>query len=230
MNKFIIHISTMLVFFIATQLNAQYGKDLDLFDFLDHNKHTIQKSICIIYNGAGGAGTGIIIGKNKILTCRHVTNYPGKIRVAYPDFEMVSDGRVAKDSSESDLCLVTADTPEDALSIKLGSDNIKVGDKIQFLGFAGAKSGHKIPRHFHGRVLSYDKGSSKVLYNCQVIQGDSGGAILNNKNELVGIIQLGTIPILSFIRKGKVDAIMFALTIGTDISTINNFVLKDSSK
>lgn len=92
------------------------------------------------------------------------------------------------------------------------------GEWLEFAGFGGG--GQESPiRHWWGS-LSAERASSLQFYECPVVQGDSGGTILNAAHEVVGVIAVGTEATIGQI--GQAQA--FAKTGGAPFEAVAAFV------
>ena len=148
-----------------------------------------------------GAGSGVIISENDneifILTNYHVVENTNELSVKFINDEVV-DAKVKGVSKRKDIAVVSVDKNSinqetlNAIKIaKLGSsDELKVGNGIIAIGNA-LGYGQSVTT---GIVSALDREVSTDLYVQDMIQidaaingGNSGGALLNSKGEVVGI-------------------------------------------
>lgn len=148
-----------------------------------------------------GAGSGVIISENDneifILTNYHVVENTNELSVKFINDEAV-DAKVKGVSKRKDIAVVSVDKNSinqetlNAIKIaKLGSsDELKVGNGIIAIGNA-LGYGQSVTT---GIVSALDREVSTDLYVQDMIQidaaingGNSGGALLNSKGEVVGI-------------------------------------------
>lgn len=148
-----------------------------------------------------GAGSGVIISENDneifILTNYHVVENTNELSVKFINDESV-DAKVKGVSKRKDIAVVSVDKNSinqetlNAIKIaKLGSsDELKVGNGIIAIGNA-LGYGQSVTT---GIVSALDREVSTDLYVQDMIQidaaingGNSGGALLNSKGEVVGI-------------------------------------------
>ena len=105
------------------------------------------------------------------------------------------------DNTTSELALIKMVSVDCELTAAtLGdSDSLKVGDKVAAIGYAVADNSTATrPFETWGKVLSKQVGEDGVSYiqtDIAVHPGDSGGALINSRGELVGIITRQTLEI-----------------------------------
>lgn len=70
--------------------------------------------------------------------------------------------------------------------------NLKKGDSVKVLGFPLHNRGNKLSTH-EGRITQFSTwhGVSHVIVDCPIIKGNSGGPVLNEANEVIGIAVKG---------------------------------------
>ena len=148
-----------------------------------------------------GAGSGVIISEDEnniyILTNYHVVENSSELSIKFID-DTSCDGQVRGISKRKDIAIIyieksklTKETLEKIKMAKLGSsDELKVGNGIIAIGNA-LGYGQSVTT---GVVSALDRELSTDNYIQQMIQidaaingGNSGGALLNNKGEVVGI-------------------------------------------
>ena len=154
-----------------------------------------------------GAGTGVIVGENDtellIATNNHVVEGATSLSVGFIDEESV-EGEVKGTDVNNDLAVVAvklSDIPEDTMNqIKIAtvgdSDDLQLGDQVVAIGNAlgygqSVTSGYVSARD---RDLTLTDQSGTTINSTGLIQtdaaineGNSGGALLNMKGELIGI-------------------------------------------
>lgn len=153
-----------------------------------------------------GAGTGVIVGITDkevlIATNNHVIDGATTISVGFSD-DSVTEGQIKGTDSDNDLALVAvqkSDLSDDTLgqikAITIGnSDDVQLGDQVVAIGNAlgygqSVTSGYVSALN---RDLSFSDGSSTtqstglIQTDAAINAGNSGGALLNMKGELVGI-------------------------------------------
>lgn len=90
-----------------------------------------------------------------------------------------------------DVALLRVALPEGHKPVRLASTEIKPGDKLEFAGLGGGSDVTK-PRHFNA-LASAPTTDNQIFADATLLPGDSGGAVFNGNNEVVGIISGGWI-------------------------------------
>ena len=177
-----------------------------------------------------GAGTGVIVGENDtellIATNNHVIEGAASLSVGFIDEESV-EAEVKGTDVNNDLAVVSvklSDIPADTMNqIKIAtvgdSDQLQLGDQVVAIGNAlgygqSVTSGYVSALN---RDLTLTDQSGTTINSTGLIQtdaaineGNSGGALLNMKGELIGINEAKS----SSTSKGAtVDNIGFAIPI-----------------
>jgi len=180
---------------------------------------------------AGGAGVIFKIDEDYvyILTAKHIFSKKGKIDVLiYIDKEdkiivkNISRDNVYKDE-ELDLAIVKVSKPKGKItSLSLAKENSLIGTKIYTIGH---------PLNFHntfniGIVTNYttrlfdNKPGKYMLISAPAINGNSGGAVINCDNEIVGIVTG-----IMYIRQPRYTLLPH-MTFAVTLEGINNLTLQ----
>ena len=136
-----------------------------------------------------GFGSGVIISKDGyIVTNNHVIDGADEINVKLHDGREMK-GRVIGTDPTSDLALVKSEGDDFPAIVVGNSDNLKVGEWVLAVGnpfnlgstvTAGVVSAKS-------RGLGANQVESFIQTDAAINQGNSGGALVNAKGELVGI-------------------------------------------
>ena len=155
---------------------------------------------------AQGAGTGVIVGENDsellIATNNHVVEGAQEVSIGFID-ETVAEAQIKGTDSQSDLAVVAVkleDVPKETREqIKIASigdsDALVLGDQVVAIGNAlgvgqSVTSGYVSALN---RELDLSDGfndftsSGLIQTDAAINSGNSGGALLNMKGELIGI-------------------------------------------
>lgn len=159
-----------------------------------------------------GAGTGVIVGKNDtellIATNNHVVEGAESLSVGFIDEESVA-GQVKGTDVNNDLAVVSvklSDIPDDTMNkIKIAtvgdSDEMKLGDQVvaigNALGYGQSVTSGYISALDRDLTLSDENGNTitstgLIQTDAAINSGNSGGALLNMKGELIGINEAKT--------------------------------------
>lgn len=166
----------------------------------------------IVMVGAEGAyGTGFIIGKNKLLTNRHVVEgelgwsgsgkINGNVRLKNDagEFLEFKIKNITHAPNEADMSLIEVSPTEDGRNIGDNIDmfelasheeikNTKVGDPVQTIGYPGDKKFGTM-WDSKGKVLS--QGGNFITYDAFIAGGNSGSPLLNKDGKLIGLSNAG---------------------------------------
>ncbi|MEH6536295.1 MAG: trypsin-like peptidase domain-containing protein [Psychroserpens sp.] len=137
-----------------------------------------------------GSGSGVIINKNGyIITNNHVITGANTISITLND-NRVYEAELIGTDEKTDIALLKINAPEDLPSIAFGdSDASKVGEWVLAIGnpfnltstvTAGIISAK-------ARDLSGQNSQSFIQTDAAVNPGNSGGALVNSRGELIGI-------------------------------------------
>ncbi|WP_392533555.1 tetratricopeptide repeat protein [Nostoc sp. C117] len=159
----------------------------------------IAKGITVLIDNKNGSGTGVIIqqeGKNyTVLTAKHVIETQAKYEIVTADNQRYSlDYSSVKKLPNVDLAVVQFTSTQSYTVAKIGnSDESAEGTTAYVAGFpqATAAISNTIYNFTDGRITA---NASKALrdgyalvYTNVTLPGMSGGPVLNDKGELIGI-------------------------------------------
>lgn len=154
-----------------------------------------------------GAGTGVIVGENDtellIATNNHVVEGATSLSVGFIDEESV-EGEVKGTDVNNDLAVVSvklSDIPEDTMNqIKIAtvgdSDDLQLGDQVvaigNALGYGQSVTSGYVSALERDLTLTDQSGTTinstgLIQTDAAINEGNSGGALLNMKGELIGI-------------------------------------------
>lgn len=188
-----------------------------------------------------GAGTGVIVGENDtellIATNYHVVEGARSLSVGFIDEESV-EAEVKGTDVDNDLAVVSvklADIPDDTMNqIKIAtigdSDDMKLGDQVvaigNALGYGQSVTSGYISALDRDLTLSYEDGTTidstgLIQTDAAINSGNSGGALLNMKGELIGINEAKS---SSASNGASVDNIGFAIPIDKAQSSLQDMM------
>ncbi|XRY30534.1 MAG: trypsin-like peptidase domain-containing protein [Buchnera aphidicola (Tetraneura akinire)] len=153
-----------------------------------NNKNLINNSSGLFY----ASGSGVIIdAKNAyVVTNSHVINHARKIEVELNDHRFYSATLVGKDIS-SDIAVLKLKNAENLVSIKLSdSDLLKVGDYTLAIGNPyglGNTATLGIISALGRSGLHLEYYENFIQTDAAINRGNSGGALVNLKGELIGV-------------------------------------------
>jgi serine protease Do len=143
-----------------------------------------------IFTEEGTRGTGFYIGNGYIMTAYHVVDNPD-VRLFYSHNDVLHEAFLVKHHKEHDLAILKMDVPIHMPIIKISDDDPELGDRIYTLGFHFGISALKIASHGHVTgFIELEDQPEYTLFNAAINSGASGGPIVNEKGELIGINQM----------------------------------------
>jgi S1-C subfamily serine protease len=169
-----------------------------------------RKSSALISSQAGNSkGTGFFVDDQHVLTCFHVIatlSQQGQnvnwqihpdLQVTLPSGESIGASVISIPTQSEpgplvfDFALLKlARTPStDFARVEIASDQeqLSVGDEVTFSGYPLATPGMVTHR---GMVSGFDASSSLIFVQASINKGNSGGALLNSRGHVVGIVSM----------------------------------------
>lgn len=153
------------------------------------------------------AGTGVIIkcGRTErhprnpnyyrgyILTCDHVVPKSGMINgtlevIFQNEIKISEDTIVVMNHEGQDVALIRCWIPFEYEGLSISQNPVGFGDTVRMIGYGGIPDVTK-PRYFEADVYRWSPTLITVLEDAA--RGDSGGAIVNDKGQLIGLISRG---------------------------------------
>lgn len=173
-------------------------------------------------------GSGVIVsGDGHVLTSLHVIEGAEDIEVRYVDDEnntFISAARLIGSDPGTDLALLQIEVPGFPAPIEIGSsDEVRVGDTVLAIGFPSQEliSQKSVSRGIVSALGIPQNGLPIVDYiqtDAAINYGNSGGALVNVRGELIGIN--------SFIysQSGGSDGIGFAVPINKAMGVVDQLL------
>ncbi|MRI72994.1 trypsin-like serine protease [Enterococcus mundtii] len=161
------------------------------------------QSVCFIYVNNATQGSGVVVGKNAILTNRHVANAanngdPANIkvnaaRVSNTEYKGTFYGEEIKYSPDGqDLAIVYLKPNTEGQNIGdvvtpakyINNPTTTVGTPIRVIGYPGDKPWATM---WESKGVSTTETTNRIYYNASTFGGNSGSPVFNNQNEVIGI-------------------------------------------
>ena len=191
---------------------------------------TLRPSVVLIESTGGGSaaranelGTGVIANANgHILTALHVVDGATAVKVTYADGSTSAAEVVSSDAKQDIAVLAPAKLPETVVPAVLGGGTA-IGDDVVAIGnplgltattTSGVVSGL-------GRSLSRDEGgdlTGLIQFDAAVNPGSSGGPLINDRGQVVGIV----VALANPTTAGTFIGIGFAVPIGAALGAQGN--------
>lgn len=156
-------------------------------------------SVVVIHSDEG-TGSGFALEENRIITNAHVVGKNRNVKVRLYNGE-ITDGKVIKLHEEKDLALIEIECKLEPLAIS--RETLNVGDEVYAIG-----TPENMPYTMTKGIISAlnrDIGGNKYIQlDASVNSGNSGGPLVNEKGEVIGVITL---------KANRAEGIGFAIEI-----------------
>lgn len=175
------------IVFLSSSAFAQVGKETTHWNWTEPSE--IHKGmVAVKVKGGGGlswSGSGMVVSGNRVLTAAHVLDNGLTFEVVFFDGS-TKVAKVVNLNTQVDVGVLSIDaTPDGVTILKVAEQAPMEGDYVEICGFGGSGP----LRHFSGHVGIF---SDDVLgVDAYVLPGDSGGAALNEKGEVIGVVSGG---------------------------------------
>jgi S1-C subfamily serine protease len=149
-------------------------------------------------------GAGVVIdAKGHVLTCDHVIDGLDKVEVSFHDDPKSYRAKVLDRDKKLDLALLRIDVPAPAVADVASIMDLSMGDEVFGMG-SPRKMGFSLSRGVVSYVGRSFDGTFYVQTDLSANSGSSGGPILNERGDLIGIS--------SFILRGS-QGLSFAVPV-----------------
>lgn len=135
-------------------------------------------------NGGYSLGTGVVVGRGKVVTACHVLRGGSGVAVLYAGVRHSAVGRST--SAEHDICLLQVPLLEARPAVLRPTSQLAIGEDVGAIGFSAGAGVH----YAHGsvdRLHRYDNGVV-VQGSAAFTSGASGGGLFDADRRLVGIL------------------------------------------
>ncbi|MHA7218151.1 S1C family serine protease [Arthrobacter sp. MDT1-48-3] len=163
-------------------------EDLSIPDIVD----AVQPSVVTIFT-EGGLGSGVIYTEDGlILTNEHVVRGNDDVEVAFADGQRVS-GTVEATDAVSDLALVRADRADLPAATfqsglpRIGELAVVIGSPLGFENTATSGIISGLHREIPGSASTSQSLVDLIQTDAAISPGNSGGAVVNGRGEIIGI-------------------------------------------
>ncbi|WP_026545599.1 trypsin-like peptidase domain-containing protein [Arthrobacter sp. 35/47] len=188
----------------------------------------VQPSVVTIFLERGGLGSGVIYSEDGlIITNEHVVRGAEEVQVAFADGQRVAGTVVATDVV-TDLALVQADRtglPPAEFQTELpevGELAVVIGSPLGFENTATAGIISGLHREIPGSATNSASLVDLVQTDAAISPGNSGGALVNSRGQVVGISEAYIPPQAGAVSLG------FAIPAGTAVEVVEE-LLEDGS-
>jgi S1-C subfamily serine protease len=174
-------------------------------------KHASEGCVTIVTDAGHGSGV-IFDARGYILTAYHVLEGVNKIKVVFAS-GIELDAVLVSSSPKNDLAIIKI-PGKGFKALALAADEVTLGDEVLTIGTpADVDLGQSIAKG----MISGKRSIEELVYlqiNMAVSPGNSGGPLINDKGEIIGIIQK------KMVGKG-IEGIGFAVPVETIKTALN---------
>ena len=171
----------------------------------NNNRHRIPgtthghyQSLCFVDMGDGGIASGVVVGKNTMLTNKHVVKNDSLTAMPaangqnnFPKGQFKSNN-IVRYPGDQDLAVVHFDKNDKGQSIgdvvrpanMADAQQSKVGERMTITGYPGDKPLSTMWESI-GKITKND--GSHLEYDASTVGGNSGSGVFNKKRQLIGI-------------------------------------------
>lgn len=206
--------------------DTQGGVVADIPQIIDD----VQPSVVTIFLESGGLGSGVIYSEDGlILTNEHVVRGADEVQVAFADGQRVV-GTVLATDAVTDLALVQADRtglPVAEFQTELpevGELAIVIGSPLGFENTATAGIISGLHREIPGSATNSQSLVDLVQTDAAISPGNSGGALVNGRGQVVGISEAYIPPQAGAVSLG------FAIPAGTAVEVAEELLADGSAE
>lgn len=183
---------------LASEYNKLVGKCVFDVDRIIQTRSWIEDRLFVIEQmkdvDSLYQGTGLYIGEGYILTCQHAIKNSDDCEV-YTSKEIKTSNNNAKmewKNEAYDISILKTELRIDSNHPKLKKANIKIGEKITIAGFPNYSPGSSMQWQ-EGKVIGSCVRGGIKFYNidAKIIEGMSGGPVLDDNYDVIGVIIYG---------------------------------------
>ncbi len=177
----------------AKQFNSLFESSQIKYTEIDSYDTLIKKNVCLLQrNDSMVQGSGCLINNWGLLTNYHVVEDNAFYKVTSIDesfCKTVSLCDSIKASKEIDYALFSVCNANEG-GFKIGdSDSIHAGDLVKIVGFADYTEGDSVQeKSARTTGIKRQFGQKRWAVDTNIYHGESGGPVLNENNELIGLI------------------------------------------
>lgn len=163
-----------------------------------------------------GNGTGFFVALGRVLTNHHVVERCAALTIRGVDGKTVTAELVADEKSR-DLALIKTDAVAAAVASFRRTGTIRAGEPVATIGYPDQGMPRIEPSLTFGTLVSADRAvnPARFVISADVRPGNSGGALLDERGQVVGVVNAKIDTVRVYQRTGQsVDNIGFAIAIG----------------
>ena len=163
-----------------------------------------------------GSGTGFFVAPQRVLTAHHVIERCAALTIRGNDGKTVTAELVA-DEKKRDLALISTQAVAVSIATFRPTDTTRTGEAVATVGYPA----HGLPRIEPfltvGTIAAADRpdGPSRFAIRADVRPGNSGGPVLDEHGQVVGVVTAKIDTVRVYQRTGKdIQKVGFAVAMG----------------
>lgn len=179
---------TLVLFLTGSKVNAQ--ADMTAEQVYDLVNQSVVMIISTEFNGSEDQGSGVVImDGGYIATCSHLIQNSKTITVIHQNLQF-TDAEIVSQDYQKDLAIIKLSRHK-LTPVKLAdSDNLKPGQKV-FTISSPVGYENTISEGIISGIRRDNLAANLIQTTAPITEGSSGGALLNKKGELIGILSSG---------------------------------------
>lgn len=143
------------------------------------------------YNNIRSTGSGVIVSKDgELLTAYHVVKNAVSYEIVLPEGQVITGARLVASDEGKDTALMQLPAPKKGESypyVLLRKQPLKHGEKVFAIGYP-LKDTPIITEGIVNSPAAAINNRERILTSAQIVSGMSGGALLDQKGQLSGVI------------------------------------------
>jgi serine protease Do len=160
-----------------------------------------------------GNGTGFFVAPHRVLTNHHVVERCSALTVRGVDGQTVTADVIA-DEKASDLALINTEAVAAAVASFRATATTRAGEAVATIGYPDQGLPRIEPFLTVGTMVAADRvdGPSRFVIRADVRPGNSGGPVLDDRGQVVGVVNAKIDTVRVYQRTGQtVDNVGFAI-------------------
>lgn len=177
-----------------------------------------------------GSGTGFFVAPHRVLTNHHVVERCTALTVRGNDGKTLTAELVA-DEKKRDLALISTEAVAVSIATFRPTTTTRTGEPVAAVGYPDQGLPRIEPFLTVGTMAGADRadGSSRFVIRADVRPGNSGGPVLDERGQVVGVVNAKIDTVRVYQRTGQtIDNVGFAIATGPVLDFLRQSGVKPS--
>jgi S1-C subfamily serine protease len=177
-----------------------------------------------------GSGTGFFVAPHRVLTNHHVVERCSALTVRGIDGKTVTAELVADEKSR-DLALINTEAVAVSVATFRATATTRIGEMVAAVGYPDQGLPRIEPFLTVGTMAAADRadGPSRFVIRADVRPGNSGGPVLDERGQVVGVVNAKIDTVRVYQRTGQtIDNVGFAIATGPVLAFLKQSDVKPS--